>query len=219
MAELFLVNPRRKNRKKARKARRHKSRKTRKHTIMKNPKSTFRRKRRSRRSNGGGSRSLISKPKAEFSKAISQDNLKLAGGALVASFLTTFIFGKFGTQLPLNKYPIIYKIGIPVLGAVLIRSYNSRVADGMIFGATLMGGQELLKTVMPNQAASSVVLNEDPDFAGYGEDALLDGYANDELVGSTLDAIEDSSLDADGDEYSYAADPFADNQSFTGQTW
>lgn len=219
MAELFLINPRRKHKK--RKARRRNSSKTKKHTIMKNPKSSFRRRRRSRRGSFSaiGSRSLIAKPKAEFSKAISQDNLKLAGGALAASFLTTFIFGKFGTQLPLNKYPIIYKIGIPVLGAVLIRSFNPRIADGMIFGATLMGGQEVLRLAMPNQAAGSIVLNEDPDFGGYGADEMLDAYANDELVGSTLDAIEDASLDADGDEFSYAADPFADNQSFTGQTW
>lgn len=232
MAELFLVNPVRrkkvKNKRKTvrtlrRKKSRRKSRKTKIHTIMKNPKTVTRRKRRSRSRSRtarfGHTRSFIAKPQAEFSRAISHDNLKIAGGALAASFLTTFIFGKFGPQLPLNNYPIIYKIGIPVLGAVLLRSYSSRVADGMVIGATLMGGQEVLKLAMPNQAANSVVLNENPDFAGYGEDAMLDEYAGDDLVGSTLDAIEDSSYEADGDDYSYAADPFADNQSFTGQTW
>jgi len=84
-----------------------------------------------------------------------------------------------------------------------------------------MSGQELVKLAWPNQAAAGTVLNEDADsdFAGYGEDAMLDAYASDDLVGETLDAIEDESLDADGDEYSFAADPFEDTQSFTGETW
>ena len=90
----------------------------------------------------------------------------------------------------------------------------------MVFGATLMTGQELLKTLFPNQSvANTVVLNETPDLSGSGEDALLDEYAGDDLVGQTLDAIEDSSVDADGDEYAYSADPFEDNQSFTEKTW
>lgn len=211
MAELFLINPVRKKR--GRKRNRNHA-PTKKNTM----KTHSRRKRRSSR-RSSSSRSLIARPQAEFGKAISHDNLKLAGGALAASFLTTFIFSKFGAQLPLNKYPIVYKIGIPVLGAVLLRSYNSRIADGMIFGATLMGSQEALKLVLPAQAPNGVVLNENPDFAGYGEDELLDAYAGDPLVGETLDAIEDSSLDAAEDEFSYAADPFADNQSFTSQTW
>jgi hypothetical protein len=150
---------------------------------------------------------------------INARTLSIAGGAIGASFLTTFILSRFGAQLPLfidraTGRPsmlgsFIYKLSIPGLGAFLIRRQNRDIATGMLVGGVIMVANDLISMMnAPRVAAAPTAAlrgysdNEDyggeADFASQSfmqdPDMLgaeeLAGMGQDEELGEYFDAAE-----------------------------
>lgn len=98
----------------------------------------------SRGSFGGGSLT------SSFKSALSKPLLMKAGGAVLASFGTGYILNRWGSQLPLanNQYGrIIYTLGLPVLGAYLIRKKNRDIAEGLVIGGLVMTINSLMSGI------------------------------------------------------------------------
>jgi len=111
-----------------------------------------------RRSGGGGSfggGGLMSSFKSVLSKPL----LMKAGGAVGSSLITGFILNKWGSTLPLasNKYGrMLYTLGIPVLGAYLIRKQSRDLAEGMVIGGLVMTINTLMQGFTALTAAPAV---------------------------------------------------------------
>jgi hypothetical protein len=76
-----------------------------------------------------------------FRSALSRPLLMKAGGAVAASFGTGWILNRWGATLPFsqNQYGrILYTLGIPVLGAILVRRQSRDLAEGLVIGGLVM---------------------------------------------------------------------------------
>lgn len=81
-----------------------------------------------------------------------------AGGAVAASFATGYILTKWGSMIPgaNNKYGrIAISVGIPFVGAYLVRKKNRDLAEGMVIGGLVMGINALLQNFAPTIAATA----------------------------------------------------------------
>ena len=125
-------------------------------SIMSNPRRRHARRnpyrRHARRNPFGGN--LMSSVSGVFSK----DNLTLAAGAIAATVVTNQIVSRFGDKLPLinstndttRKVGVItYDVGLPVLGAYLVRRTSPALAKGMILGALVNVINDTLKMFSP----------------------------------------------------------------------
>lgn len=105
---------------------------------------------RRRSSGGGGSGGSIVK------QLMGRQVLSLAGGAIGASFATTFLLTKFGAKLPMANTQhgrLLYKIAIPAAGAFLVRKHNRDVATGMLVGGIIMVANDLIASMAGGTAA------------------------------------------------------------------
>lgn len=108
-----------------------------------------------RRSSFGGG-SLVS----SFKSALSKPLLMKAGGAVVASIGTGYILNRWGDSLPLagNKYGrMVYTLGLPVLGAYLVRKKNRDLAEGLVIGGLVMTINGLMQSVRAATSAPAAV--------------------------------------------------------------
>lgn len=125
-------------------------------SVVGNPRRRMRRnpyhRRHARRNPIGGN--LVSSVKGVFSK----DNLTLAAGAIAATVVTNQIVSRFGDKLPLinsanpttKKIGVIaYDVGLPVLGAYLVRRSSPALARGMVLGALVNVINDTLKMFSP----------------------------------------------------------------------
>lgn len=117
-----------------------------------------------RRSNGGAVRGVGT---FNLKSILSRPNLELAGGAIGAGFLTTFIVGKFGTMLPgiTNTWVRMgYKLAIPVAGAFVVKRFSRTLAQGMVLGGIITVLNDLIASfLVPSApAATSAYLNATP---------------------------------------------------------
>jgi hypothetical protein len=81
-----------------------------------------------------------------------------AGGAVAASFATGYVLTRFGDKIPgaNNKYGrILISVGIPMVGAYLVRRKSRDLAEGMVIGGLVMGINALLQNFAPNIAATA----------------------------------------------------------------
>lgn len=82
---------------------------------------------------------------SSLKSVISKDNLTMAGGAVGASLLTQFVLARFGSKLPMaapgadGKAPgqMLYTLGIPVVGALLVSKFSKPLAQGMLLGGLI----------------------------------------------------------------------------------
>jgi len=101
--------------------------------------------------------------------------LTIAAGAVGSGFLTGYLLNKFSTAtvggftLPLvnNTYGrILYQVGIPVAGAMLVKKYSPNLAKGMILGGVIAAIQSGLAIAMGGSgtvaAASEYLSNVAP---------------------------------------------------------
>lgn len=120
--------------------------------------------RRARRSSGGALGKL------NIRSILSRQNLEVAGGAIGAGFLTTYVVGRFGASLPgmtNNWVRMGYKIAIPVVGATLVKKFNRNLAQGMVLGGIITVLNDLLASFLTPAAtaATGAYLNATPSSA------------------------------------------------------
>jgi len=94
-----------------------------------------------------GSGNIMSQVKNVFSK----ENLTIAAGGVAATLVTNYLMAKRDstTKAPLLPMPtdasnvklakVGYAVGIPLLGALATRRFNSGLSKGMVFGALING--------------------------------------------------------------------------------
>jgi len=106
------------------------------------------RRRHARRNPMGGN--LISQFKGVFSK----DNLTVAAGAIAGTVVTTQIVTRFGDSLPLinstndttRKIGVLtYDVGLPLIGAAVVRKFSPNLAKGMVIAALVNGINDAMK--------------------------------------------------------------------------
>lgn len=105
----------------------------------------------SRSSFGGGS--LVGSFKSAFSRGL----VTKAGGAVAASFVTGYVLNRWGASLPMatNKWGRVgYSVGIPILGAYLVRRKSRDLAEGMVIGGLVMGINALVSQVRASTASA-----------------------------------------------------------------
>ena len=148
-------------------------------TIMANPR------RRSRRSGGMrfGAGNILSQVKGVFSR----ENLTVAGGGVAATVLTNFILSRTkadGTSLlpmPATNVAaakIAYAVGIPVVGAILTRRFNPRLARGMVFGGLINGIVEAIKGYAPAETKRALGFSEYLEYTPMSAlSAMTPGYS------------------------------------------
>ena len=90
----------------------------------------------------------------------SRPMLMKAAGAVGASFATGWLLNRYSNMLPMstNRYGrIAYSVGIPFLGAYLIRKRSRDLAEGMVIGGLVMGINALIQNFAPAIAAQGAV--------------------------------------------------------------
>jgi hypothetical protein len=116
--------------------------------LISNPRRRRHSRRHARRNPFGGN--LVSQFKGVFSK----DNLTVAAGAIAGTVLTTQLVVRYGDNLPLvnssddntRKIGVIaYDVGVPLLGAALVRKYSPNLAKGMVIAALVNGINDAMK--------------------------------------------------------------------------
>lgn len=166
---------------------------------------------------GGGGRGGI------IGQLFSTETLSVAGGAVGASFITTWVLGQFGRQLPMLGTPVggvLYKLAIPAAASMLVRRWNKNVANGILIGGVIMAVNDLMARAMAPAAA--------PTAAVRGMGQVYDPYAQgDELdgMGGEADLATQTYMD-DSDELGeyfeaaeFATDPLYSSPSAFKQTW
>ena len=127
--------------------------------------SSYRRRPSGRRSGGGGS--FGGSIKSVFSKPM----LMKAGGAVGASLLTAIVTRKFAASLPgysTSSYgKALYTLGIPVVGAYLLRKKAPALAEGMVIGGLVMAINDLFAAQL-NQIVNTAVPQLPATTASYG---------------------------------------------------
>lgn len=159
---------------------------------------------------GGGAGSLIK-------QLTSRQTLSLAGGAIGASFVTTYILSNYGAKLPgaTSQYGrIFYKLAIPTAGAFLVKKVNRDAATGMLVGGIVMAVNDLIANM--GSGAKTV--------SGYSEADSLDGYAgeadfatkaymaDEEFGAQELSAGEDDGLGEYFEGAEFRTDPLYQSQ-------
>lgn len=97
---------------------------------------------------------------SSFRSMASRPMLMKAAGAVGASFATGWLLNRYSNLLPMstNKYGrIAYSVGIPFLGAYLIRKRSRDLAEGMVIGGLVMGINALIQNFAPAVAATAQV--------------------------------------------------------------
>lgn len=96
--------------------------------------------------------SSFSMPSSSPLKSLmSKDTLKIAGGAIGASFASDYVINKWGDKLPGMQSPYgqtAYRAAVPLGLAWLVRRWDSRIAQGMVIGAAIMVVNDLLRYFM-----------------------------------------------------------------------
>lgn len=76
----------------------------------------------------------------------------VAGGAVGAGLLTTYVVNRFSTNLPGAATPvgsIAYKLLIPFVGAYLVKRVNKDLAEGMIIGGAVLAINQAINQFAP----------------------------------------------------------------------
>lgn len=164
--------------------------------------------RRSFRRSGGGGGSLSLKT------LLSRNVLMTAGGAISASFLTSWLLRTYGARLPMANTTwgrISYKLAIPFAGAWAAKKYARQhdFAHGLIIGGVVMAVNDLIASFhAPKVAAGTVAGVGGPaDYAS----GMIDGMNVDQLseFAGGQEFYEDP--DGMGEYFDGAVDPLYSN--------
>ncbi len=92
-----------------------------------------------------------------LASVFSQRTLLVAGGAVGAGLLTTYVVNRFASNLPGAATPlgnIAYKLAIPIAGAFLVKRFNRHLAEGMIIGGAVLAINQAINTYAPQIPAA-----------------------------------------------------------------
>lgn len=103
------------------------------------------------RRRGGGLRGFASRQAIGLKSLFSRETLTVAGGAVGATMLSSYVLLNFRSVLPFANNPIgvaIYRTGIGLGGAMLTQRFNRSLAQGMLIGTAVMVINDALAYVL-----------------------------------------------------------------------